>query len=197
MRSSLSLSRSSARCRRRCWISNAATSADCSPITRIVAMTRLRCCSQRPGGRNRISLPTGSLSSLIPKRCSCRQSKTGRVKSPVATGIFETSSPSRIRSASRAVASPTGAGAVTRPPAPPWPMLVSTSTTIGRLATSAKAARPSCGRYAAPAPSNVTLVYMIAVSSGSTATRFLSSVIGRPSRLMSSNSLVKAGISSL
>src|SRR5262244_1122368 len=45
-------------------------------------------CSHIDGARKRISLPGGSLLSLIPNRCSCRQSKTGLLKSPVVTGIF-------------------------------------------------------------------------------------------------------------
>src|SRR5262249_2589429 len=51
-------------------------------------------------GRERISLPGGSWLLLIPKRSSCRQSNTGLVKSPLITGIFEGSSPLRIRNAS-------------------------------------------------------------------------------------------------
>ena len=40
-----------------------------------------------PVGRKRMSLPAGRLLSLIPKRCSCRQSNTGLMKSPSVMGM--------------------------------------------------------------------------------------------------------------
>ena len=59
---------------------------------------------------------------------------------------------------------------------------LSMSATIGRFAASANASRPSFGRNFTRSPSIVSVVYTIAESWGSDATRLLSSGIDKPVR---------------
>ena len=84
------------------------------------AMICQKYCSQNVGWRKRMSLPGGSRAWLTRHLCNCRQSKTGLTASAwIVTGICEAFSPSRMRNARRAAASPIGSGMSTRPPVAP------------------------------------------------------------------------------